>query len=63
MQRRSVVFPLPDRPMIITASRVLDLEVHAAQNVVLAEVLVQPLDAMITSPTCAGGFGASAASA
>ena len=64
MQRRSVVLPVPDRPMSITASRRRTSRSIAAQDVVARRSTSRcPRRSTITSPRCAGGFGARAASA
>ena len=42
MQRRSVVLPDPERPMMATTSPALDVERHVVQHDVRAEPLTQP---------------------
>ena len=41
MQRSRVLLPLPERPMIITASPLPHVQVYAAQDVLAAEVLFE----------------------
>ena len=42
-QRRNVVFPLPERPMSMTASPCADHHVHPSEDVVAAVILLDPL--------------------
>ena len=45
MQRSSVLLPLPLGPMIVSTSPLRDLEVDPAQHLVVAEALVDGLQA------------------